>query len=147
MPNEQMELMVQFLENRDTPCPRCKYNLRGLKSKNCPECGDEVTLQVGLTEPKLAALITLVVACSIALGASSLISALALFNGAPYRFWNSLSGILILSQLMGTAIMLPLFLYQRHHIRRWQSANQWWLAIAVLGTVAISSIIIIAAFD
>lgn len=33
------------LIDRDTPCPRCQYNLRGLKpTDRCPECGDPIRL-------------------------------------------------------------------------------------------------------
>ncbi len=33
-------LLVAFLTDRDLPCPRCGYNLRGLTGDVCPECGN-----------------------------------------------------------------------------------------------------------
>ena len=30
--------------DRDIPCPNCRYNLRNLTSANCPECGQEITI-------------------------------------------------------------------------------------------------------
>jgi len=36
--------LVQYLSERDVPCPGCKYNLRGLKLDVCPECGLKFSL-------------------------------------------------------------------------------------------------------
>jgi len=46
-----------FLAGRDVACPACGYNLRDLGAARCPECGEELVLQVGLAEPRQAALI------------------------------------------------------------------------------------------
>jgi hypothetical protein len=47
------DLLQAYLAERDCPCPGCGYNLRGLTSETCPECAQGLTLQVGLTEPRL----------------------------------------------------------------------------------------------
>ena len=44
---ERGELLLQFLEGRRVPCPRCGYDLRDLTRPVCPECGEELTLTVG----------------------------------------------------------------------------------------------------
>ena len=31
--------VVEYLAHRDVPCPGCNYNLRGLQTPSCPECG------------------------------------------------------------------------------------------------------------
>lgn len=31
--------VVAYLKTHDTPCPKCKYQLRGLGRAQCPECG------------------------------------------------------------------------------------------------------------
>lgn len=36
---EPQPVLGQFLADRDVPCPRCRYNLRGVASEACPECG------------------------------------------------------------------------------------------------------------
>lgn len=36
------ELLKTYGVDRDLPCPRCKYNLRGLTGDRCPECGKHV---------------------------------------------------------------------------------------------------------
>ncbi|MEX2218367.1 MAG: hypothetical protein WD749_06360 [Phycisphaerales bacterium] len=48
------DLLIPFLALRDTPCPACTYNLRGLTGAACPECGAPLELRVGLTEPRMA---------------------------------------------------------------------------------------------
>lgn len=64
----RLEFLKQFLAERDTPCPLCEYNLRGLTSDMCPECGSEVQVTVGLTEPRMGAYIAGVVGLAAGLG-------------------------------------------------------------------------------
>jgi hypothetical protein len=45
--------LVEYLRDRDEPCPLCRYNLRGLTGARCPECGRALRLSVGLVEPLL----------------------------------------------------------------------------------------------
>jgi hypothetical protein len=40
--NVQRQRIVRALADRDLPCERCGFNLRGLPSPICPECGAEV---------------------------------------------------------------------------------------------------------
>jgi hypothetical protein len=51
------DFLLRFLDGRDNPCPGCGYNLRDLKSPQCPECGQGLTLSLRLTEPRQGALI------------------------------------------------------------------------------------------
>jgi hypothetical protein len=37
------ELVKTYGVDRDLPCPRCRYNLRGLAGDRCPECGANVS--------------------------------------------------------------------------------------------------------
>ena len=39
--------LVEFLQDRDEPCPLCDYNLRNLTGDDCPECGRKLRLTVG----------------------------------------------------------------------------------------------------
>ncbi len=40
--------LVEFLQDRDAPCPLCGYNLRNLTDDVCPECRQELRLTVGV---------------------------------------------------------------------------------------------------
>ena len=45
-------LLLEFLRERDVPCPLCGYNLRNLTRPQCPECRKELVLAVGLKKPR-----------------------------------------------------------------------------------------------
>jgi hypothetical protein len=54
---EEVELLLQFVRERDVHCPRCDYNLRNLTQPVCPECREPLHLAVGLGRPKFGWLI------------------------------------------------------------------------------------------
>ena len=73
-------MLTKFVASRDTPCPVCGYNLRGLQGNRCPECGRRLVLAVGTTEPRLAAFIAGLVGLSSGLGFSALLLIYVLFE-------------------------------------------------------------------
>ena len=40
-------LLLAFVRDRDTACPRCGYNVRNLTKPVCPECEEPLVLKVG----------------------------------------------------------------------------------------------------
>jgi len=70
-----------FVNNRDVACTWCGYNLRGLKSGSCPECGRRIILQLFVDPPKPSAMIAGLIALSAGLG----INGLGLLAAANYR--------------------------------------------------------------
>lgn len=40
-------LLLQFLASRDAICPVCRYDLRGVTTNRCPECGHALALSLG----------------------------------------------------------------------------------------------------
>lgn len=67
------ELLRQFLHRRDVVCPGCRYNLRDLTGDRCPECGQEIVLQLRLAEPRQAALLAGLVGLSAGAGLNGLL--------------------------------------------------------------------------
>ncbi len=51
-PSESVDLLLEFLRERDASCPLCGYNLRNLMRPQCPECRKDLVLAVGLKEPR-----------------------------------------------------------------------------------------------
>jgi hypothetical protein len=44
------ERLTRYLADRDQPCPRCSYNLRGINGERCPECGEALELKKFLSD-------------------------------------------------------------------------------------------------
>lgn len=92
-PADEEALLLQFVQERDVPCPLCGYNLRNLVKTVCPECSKHLALTVGVQRPQMGWFIA-----TIAPGIFSGISAafmLALMlaesartgGGAPFLLW------------------------------------------------------------
>lgn len=60
--------LVEFLAERDEPCPSCGYNLRGLTEPACSECGVGLALRVNIAKPRLASFLGGVIALSVGAG-------------------------------------------------------------------------------
>ncbi len=43
--------LAEWLAERDAPCPACGYNLRGVASDKCPECGATLELELRRRRP------------------------------------------------------------------------------------------------
>jgi hypothetical protein len=80
-PAGEDDVLFIFLAGRDVACPLCRYNLRGLASPRCPECGRELCLTIGLVEPRIGAWITCTVACAASAGLGILASVSVLRAG------------------------------------------------------------------
>ncbi len=53
-------LLLQFLQRTHAPCPVCKYDLHALTKPACPECGNELKLQVGAVRQPIAWLLIVI---------------------------------------------------------------------------------------
>ncbi|MDF1809250.1 MAG: hypothetical protein P1U42_06105 [Phycisphaerales bacterium] len=62
------ELLREYLDTHDAPCPICGYNLRGVVLVNCPECDAPIELTVGSSQLQLGAWLTAILAFAMALG-------------------------------------------------------------------------------
>jgi hypothetical protein len=54
--NEHRQLgddLREYVAERDVACPSCGYNLRGLESSTCPECGCGLRLEVASDRAKV----------------------------------------------------------------------------------------------
>lgn len=126
----RLEFLKSFLAERDVPCPMCKYNLRGLAMPSCPECGSEIEIAVGLTEPRMGAFIAGAVGLAMGVGFNGLILGwvgwvYALSEPGPPRlreFYVLPIGLVV------TLGALVAWLLKRKKIRMSQGPERWVLA-------------------
>ncbi len=131
--NEQesrIEFLQQFLAERDLPCPLCGYNLRALRTDVCPECGSEVQVTVGLTEPRMGAFVAGVAGLAAGLGFNGLMllwvgwMVIERRGGPPLdQVWPLPIGAIV------TGVALMFWLRRRRAIRLMSVQKRWVLAV------------------
>jgi hypothetical protein len=146
-------MLIDWLRDRNTSCPLCQYNLRGLKTPRCPECGQALQLSVSLAEPYLKAWIALVAALLPPAGIGSIF--IFGFCYALYREgFRVLSNIhfsnfeigptFALAHLVSCVPLSVLAIAFRRRILCWSKRIQLGLAGAAWTAVAVSSLILLA---
>jgi hypothetical protein len=136
------QLLINYLANRDTPCPLCGYNLRGLQRAACPECNQVLVLRVDLAEHFVRAFVFAIVG----LGAGVGICGLGVLAGTTEAIDGTLDhehGVLLGVAATGFAIavtgLVLLTRWRRHflrmsqHLRVTVSLLCWAPATAVVG--------------
>jgi len=108
---ERAAALSEFLARFDEPCPACRYNLRGLRSTACPECGESLELHVNLVYPQLGLLVATVGGYWATLGASgALLVGMGVFSaaygGGPGSVWLWVTPIVVFGLALGPAVML-----------------------------------------
>ena len=126
------QLLVEYLSTRDVACPLCTYNLRGLTTPRCPECGRELKLSIGLTEPFMKAWVTLVAAICAATGVGLMLICLVLPFGWPPRI-NILGSAAMIYFFVSPVLLWPV-LARRRAFLRMARGLQW--VIAAMGCMA-----------
>lgn len=88
-PSSDSDHLHAFVAERDTACPSCGYNTRGLKTTRCPECDQELVLELRMAEPRVGAWLTAVAGVFAgAVGGGALVAAVIITNwikGLPVR--------------------------------------------------------------
>ena len=127
--------LLDFLRDRDVPCPLCAYNLRRLTSPRCPECGHELHLTVGVTDLRIGAWITglIGIAAAAGFGTFAIIEVIRRGwpRGEPIAMHASVAYFVTSVPLLLALVML------RSRYRRLPQLMQWTFAsVAVVLTVA-----------
>jgi hypothetical protein len=131
-------MLRQFLAGRDAPCPACSYNLRGLTTDRCPECNQPLTLQVALTEPKLASFVAGIVGLSCGPGFCAVVLVWAIINATVGRGGPSDRDFvpLVCGVLYG-AVTIPVWNARRRHFLA-ASAQSRWALVGVAGLAGLA---------
>ena len=131
-----VQALIEFLRERDAWCPACRYNLRGLTTPRCPECGRELRLSIGLTEPFLRAWIMLAVSTCASSALGVLMAWIVLREGWPQGTQEKTLRASIIIYLVMIPLA-PLALATRRRFLRIAKEVQWRIA----GFIAIVSVI------
>ncbi len=60
---DSKQLLLDFVRQRDVPCPLCGYNLRDLTLPRCPECRQDLLLTVGVRNLRFVWLVATIAPC------------------------------------------------------------------------------------
>lgn len=126
-------LLEQYLDQRDVCCPGCSYNLRGLKSDRCPECGDRLELSLRLLEPRQGALIAGLVGLSAGAGLGGLLLIYGVIVSLLVRPYGSgWTDFFVINGLGFVVHLAALLMWVRnwHPIRRLAPWRRRWLVSA-----------------
>ena len=122
-------MLLEYLRANDVPCPLCGYNLRGLASPRCPECGKEVGFVVTLAEPYLRAWVALAAAVFCCAGIGVFFAMLILPRGrimGPAHQWPML--VAALSWFWANIPLAGVVVWLRREFLRLGKGAQRWLA-------------------
>jgi hypothetical protein len=111
------EFLRHWLSSRSESCPLCRYNLRGLLSDRCPECGRELRLAVQLVELSQRWWLMLFIPLAMVAGVGALFLLVVVKEGrVPGRNEGALLPAMMLS-FVGIPLALTALLSRRSFLR------------------------------
>jgi hypothetical protein len=129
--HEQGDGLIEYLAQRDIPCPSCKYNLRGLKENRCPECNQELVLSVQLVEPKMGPFIAVCVGLGTGVGFNLFVFSwfwYSLLSRGPWSgAWRDALPLPVSLSVLGA--LLWIVIKARSRFRRVATLGQWGCAV------------------
>ena len=139
------DLLLDFLRDRDTPCPACSYNLRNLTTNHCPECGHAMALGVRMPERSLKAWATLLIVCCLGAGlglfAMAAMATMSIEKGIAYAaseiFWSEPAIGLAVTASLGALPMAVVVLAIRRHFVRMRPDTQVVVVVCAVSYVLI----------
>ena len=141
-PESDRRRLIEHLSANPERCPLCNYNLYGLTSDRCPECGKHLKLQVGLTEAFLKAWLVLVapLLAGSGLGVFFWVLAPGGFPGAP-DFLTNLAFHATIYYFMAMPLVAFFALFGRRRFLRLSKLIQWRVAMTAATLTAIAFLV------
>lgn len=133
-------LLAAYLARHDARCPGCGYNLRGLETDRCPECGAGFEIGLRGVMPGMRTWIACVIMTCVGLGFAAMIT---LIGGLELLTWGYVEGIEYL--VYGTtgvsliASVVYLALLTRRRAVLWQRSRRGllWTRVFSAGLLAV----------
>ncbi len=138
-PADSDKLLLEYVRDRDAPCPLCGYNLRNLSTPTCPECREALSLAVGFRKLRIGwLLVTVVPGMFSGIAAAMLLIGLitSLFSPsgpAPWPLWgvDAFGWLSAVSTLVLLKYRYP-FLRQPQAFQRVWAVMAWAIHLAAL---------------
>jgi hypothetical protein len=134
-------MLLEFVRERDVPCPACGYNLRNLTWPVCPECREPLSLNVTHELPPIGLFVaTIGPSFFSALLAIVLITLTLMFGGPPSE--------VILAMVFGVfnAVLIPvIFALRRRFVRSRRRVQVAWAGLNWLVHVAVFAAFVVRA--
>jgi predicted RNA-binding Zn-ribbon protein involved in translation (DUF1610 family) len=143
---DDTELLRAYLTGREVPCPQCGYNLRDLTGNRCPECGEELTLRLQLSEPKQAAALAGLIALSAGAGMNALLLGYAFIINVFYKMNGfGLDRFIVINSvgLLALGSLIASWLRYWRYIRRLGVIRRWVL-VAACAALSLADLVIFA---
>lgn len=136
----EMDVLRSFLAERDVPCPVCRYNLRGMASDRCPECGARLDVRIGSIDLKLGAWLLAVFAVALPMGFSAVVAITAAIGAKFSAYWRPRDWVFLGIYAGLTAVCavgLRVLVKKRSSFLRMSRFRQWLLAWAITAIMAV----------
>ncbi len=134
-------LLLEYVRDRDAPCPLCGYNLRNLSTTTCPECREALSLTVRFRKPRFGwLLVTVIPSAFSGIAAVLLLTPLMIsvyFGPAPWQIW----AVDAFGWLSGVSALV-LLKYRYAFLKQPEAAQRVWAAMAwVIHLIAFAAFI------
>jgi hypothetical protein len=119
-------MLTDYLAKYNASCPLCRYNLRGLTSGTCPECGNALMITVGLVEPFMSAWICTAATLCASAGIGAWFLFMVIFFGLPRG--GGVEGLLThitIFCFIGSIPFAGVAVWMRRKFMRLQRSTQW----------------------
>ena len=143
----ETRLLTEYLATRDAACPLCGYNLRGLTSPRCPECGRRLRLSIGLTEPYLGAWVLMAAATCAAGGTGVFFTLMVAAAGWPQVYGSEAKTFFLNIALLYFMASIPVavaVVVARRRLMRLKTDAQWTIAWFFVATTCCAMLVFAA---
>lgn len=126
--------LIAYLHGRSSPCPQCAYDLRDIKTTQCPECGEPLILKVGSPRPRFGWFVVAIApGCFSGVAACFVLIPIAMTIGRNLPPGQGAPWPVIAADIFGfTSAASVLLIYRfRHRILAWSTRRQFWFAFLV----------------
>jgi hypothetical protein len=139
--------LVYLLHDRDTPCPRCAANLRGLQVPRCPVCDSELVLSLSPVKSPLGAWIAAMVPLCMSAGLGVFFVFVLLKEGWPKQpglLWVGLR--ISLAYFMASIPVAGAIVVLKRRYQRLTAASQRLLAALSIVLTGLAMVMLVLFF-